>query len=173
MNPATETSTDAALAAPLLESEVLSALPIEHTFDMGVELEPVQFIPTATGTVMNFVAKGGSFEGPKLRGEVLPGGGDGLVVGSDQVGRVRVRATLRTYDDVLIHYTSRGVIKIPADGLERLAAGERLPFAETYVRTTPVLETSDERYSWLGESVLVGLNELSQDHIDYRVYRVL
>jgi Protein of unknown function (DUF3237) len=36
-----------------------------------------------------------------------------------------------------------------------------------------VLETSDERYSWLSESVLVGLNELSTDHIDYRIYRVL
>ncbi|MGH2982820.1 MAG: DUF3237 domain-containing protein [Solirubrobacterales bacterium] len=157
---------------PIVDRPALSELPVEHVFDMGVELEPVQFIPTATGTVMNFVAKGGSFEGPRIRGEVVPGGGDGLVVGSDQVGRVRVRATLRTDDDVLIHYTAGGVIKIPADGLERLAAGERLPFEETYVRTTPVLETSDERYSWLSESVLIGLNELSKDHIDYRVYRV-
>jgi len=151
---------------------LLDELPVEHVFDMGVELEPVQFIPTSTGTVMNYVAKGGSFNGPRIRGEVVPGGGDGLVVGSDQVGRVRVRATLRTDDEVLIHYTAGGVIKIPADGLERLAAGERLPFAETYVRTTPVLETSDERYSWLSESVLIGLNELSKDHIDYRIYRV-
>jgi hypothetical protein len=104
---------------------------------------------------------------------VLPGGGDALMVGSDQIGRVRVRATLRTDDEVLVHYTAGGVIKIPADGLERLEAGERLPFGETYVRTTPVLETSDERYSWLTESVLIGLNELSAGHIDYRIYRVL
>jgi hypothetical protein len=157
----------------LPELPVLSELPVEHVFDMGVELEPVRFIPTATGLVMNYIAKGGSFEGPKLRGEVLPGGGDALMVGSDQVGRVRVRATLQTNDEVLIHYTAGGIIKIPADGLERLAGGERLPFDETYVRTTPVLETSDERYSWLSESVLVGLNELSTDHIDYRIYRVL
>jgi hypothetical protein len=157
----------------LPELPVLSELPVEHAFDMGVELEPVQFIPTTTGLVMNYVARGGSFEGPRLRGEVLPGGGDALMVGSDQVGRVRVRATLRTDDDVLIHYTAGGVIKIPADGLQRLEAGERLPFDETYVRTTPVLETSDERHSWLSESVLIGLNELSAGHIDYRIYRVL
>jgi hypothetical protein len=65
------------------------------------------------------------------------------------------------------------VIRIPPDGLERLAAGERLPFDETYVRTTPRLETADERYAWLSEHVLVGLNELSKDHIDYRIYRLL
>jgi hypothetical protein len=166
-------ATAAAETAPLPEMPVLSELPVEHAFDMAVDLEPAQFIPTATGTIMNFVAKGGRFEGPGLKGEILPGGGDGLVVGSDQIGRVRVRATLKTDDDVLIHYTAGGVIKIPVDGLERLAAGERLPFAETYVRTTPVLETSDERYSWLSESVLIGHNELSKDKIDYRIYKVL
>jgi hypothetical protein len=165
MSPATATK-------PLHGGDVLSELPVEHLFDMAVDLEPIQLIPTATGTVMNYVARGGRFEGPRLRGQVLPGGGDALLVGSDSIGRVRIRATLRTDDDVLIEYTARGVIRIPADGLERLAAGERLPFEETYVRTTPALETSDERYSWLAERVLIGQNELSKDHIDYRVYAV-
>ena len=159
-------------ATPLLERATETELTVEHVFDMGVDLEPAQLIPTATGTIMNFVVRGGSFEGPRIRGEVVPGGGDGLVVGSDQVGRVDVRATLRTDDGVLIHYTAGGVIRIPADGLDRLAAGERLPFEETYVRTTPSLETTDERYAWLAEHVLIGLNELSKDHIDYRVYRL-
>jgi hypothetical protein len=166
MSPATATR-------PLHDRDVLSEIPVEHLFDMAVDLEPVQVIPTATGTVMNYVARGGRVEGPRLRGEVLPGGGDALLVGSDSIGRVRVRATLRTDDDALIYYTAGGVIRIPADGLERLAAGERLPFEETYVRTTPVLETSDERYAWLAERVLIGHNELSKDHIDYRVYAVI
>ncbi len=100
-------------------------------------------------------------------------GGDWLLVGSDGVGRVDVRATLRTHDDALIHYEARGIIKIPADGLERLAAGELLPFEETYVRTTPKFETADERYAWLSEVVAVGYNILSPNHIDYRIYRVL
>ena len=54
-----------------------------------------------------------------------------------------------------------------------MAAGEVLPFAETYVRTTPKFETSDERYSWLSEVVALGYNILSPNHIDYRIYRVL
>jgi Protein of unknown function (DUF3237) len=152
---------------------LLSELPVEHLFDMRVDLEPPQPIATHLGTRMTFVAKGGVIEGPRLQGEVLPGGADWLLVGSDRVGRVDVRATLRTHDNALIHYEARGIIKIPADGLQRLAAGEVLPFDETYVRTTPKFETADERYGWLSEVVAVGYNVLSPNRVDYRVYKVL
>ena len=158
----------AAAALPLV-----SALPAEHLFDMHVDLQPAQPIATAVGARMTFITTGGVIEGPKLRGEVLPGGGDWLLVGTDQVGRVDVRATLRSHDGALIHYETRGIIKIPADGLARLTAGEVLPFADTYVRTTPKFETADERYAWLSEIVVVGYNVLSPNHIDYRMYQVL
>jgi hypothetical protein len=125
---------------------LVTALPAEHLFDMHVDLQPAQPIPTPVGVRMTFITTGGVIEGPKLRGELLPGGGDWLTVGSDGTGRVDVRATLRTYDGALIHYESRGIIKIPADGVQRLAAGIVLPFEETYVRTTPRFENADESY---------------------------
>jgi hypothetical protein len=152
---------------------LVTALPVEHLFDMHVDLRPAQVIPTPVGTRMTFITTGGAIDGPKLRGELLPGGGDWLLVGSDGVGRADIRATIRTHDGALIHYESRGIIKVPADGLERLGAGELLPFDETYVRTTPKFETADERYAWLTEVVAVGYNVLSPNHIDYRIYRVL
>jgi hypothetical protein len=158
---------------PVDQLPLVTALPVEHLFDMHVNLQPAQPIPTPVGSRMTFITTGGVIEGPRLRGEVLPGGGDWLIVGSDGVGRVDVRATLRTHDGALIHYESRGIIKIPADGVQRLAAGEVLPFAETYIRTTPKFETSDERYAWLSEVVVLGYNILSPNHIDYRIYRVL
>lgn len=152
---------------------MLDALPVTHLFDMAVDLLPAQPIPTPFGTRLTFVTTGGVIEGPRLRGEILPGGGDWLVVGSDGVGQVDVRATLRSHDGALIHYEARGVIKIPADGMDRLAAGEVLAFDETYARTTPSFQTADERYAWLNEIVAVGYNILSSNHIDYRVYQVL
>jgi Protein of unknown function (DUF3237) len=152
---------------------LVTALPVEHLFDMHVNLQPAQVIPTPVGSRMTFITTGGVVDGPKLQGGVLPGGGDWLLAGSDGVGRVDVRATIRTDDGVLIHYEARGIIKIPADGLDRLAAGEVLPFEQTYVRTTPKFETADDRYAWLSEVVAVGYNVLSPNHIDYRIYRVL
>ena len=152
---------------------LVTALPVEHLFDMHVNLEPAQAIPTPVGTRITFITTGGVIDGPQLRGELLPGGGDWLLVGSDGVGRADIRATIRTHDGALIHHESRGIIKVPADALQRLAAGELLPFDETYVRTTPKFETADERYAWLSEVVAVGYNVLSPNHIDYRIYRVL
>jgi hypothetical protein len=160
-------------ATPVDQLPLVTALPVEHIFDMHVDLQPAQPISTSIGTRLTFITTGGVIEGPKLQGELLPGGGDWLLVGSDGTGRVDVRATLRTHDGALIHYESRGIIKIPADGMQRLAAGEVLPFAETYVRTTPKFETADERYAWLSEVVAVGYNILSPNHIDYRIYQVL
>lgn len=160
-------------ATPVDQLPTVDALPVAHLLDMHVNLEPAQPITTPIGARMTFITTGGTFDGPKLQGEILPGGGDWLIVGSDGVGRVDVRATLRTDDGALIHYEARGIIKVPADGLQRLAAGDVLGFDETYVRTTPKFETADERYAWLSELVAVGYNVLSPNHIDYRIYQVL
>ena len=51
---------------------LVTALPAEHLFDMHVDLQPAQPIPTPLGVRMTFITTGGVIEGPKLRGEVLP-----------------------------------------------------------------------------------------------------
>jgi hypothetical protein len=171
MSPATETRT--VEPTPLLEREALSELPVEHLCDFSVDLEPAQPIATPVGAQMVFIVKGGTVDGPKLKGEVLPGGGDWVLVGDDRVGRADIRATIRSDDGALLHYTAGGVLLIPADGPERLAAGERLPFEETYARTTPKFETSHEDYSWLNRLTVVTHSELSKDHVNHRLYALL
>jgi Protein of unknown function (DUF3237) len=146
---------------------LINALPVEHLIDISFELELGQVISTSLGTRLTFAAKGGRFEGPRLRGEVLPGGGDWVSVGADGFSRMDVRASLRTHDGVLIHYDSHGILG------QRLAAGERLLFEETYVRPTPRFETSDERYAWLGGIVTVGYGEYGPGRIDHRMFHVL
>ncbi|MGE5698380.1 MAG: DUF3237 domain-containing protein [Candidatus Sericytochromatia bacterium] len=152
---------------------LLDTLPVQHLCDMHVDLEPAHFIASPFGTRLTFVTKGGAIDGPGLQGQILPGGGDWLIVGSDRVGRIDVRATIRTHDGELIHFETHGIVKIPTDGMQRLTAGEVLPFDETYVRTTPKFETATERYGWLSEVIAVGYNILSPNHIDYRIYTLL
>ncbi|WP_100965175.1 DUF3237 domain-containing protein [Bosea sp. FBZP-16] len=159
--------------APLFDRPLVDALPVEHLFDLSIDLEIGQVIPTPVGTRLTFVVKGGRLEGPRLRGQMLPGGGDWVSLGADGISRMDVRATLRTDDGVLIHYESHGLLKFPADGRQRLARGERISFDESYVRPTPRFETSDERYAWLCGIVTVGYGEYGQGRIDHRMYRIL
>jgi hypothetical protein len=157
----------------LFDQELIDALPVEHLCDLSFDLELGQVISTPLCTRLTFVCKGGRFAGPRFRGEVLPGGGDWVSLGTDGISRMDVRATLRTDDGVLIHYDSHGVLKFPPDGRDRLAAGERLPFDETYVRPTPRFETSDERYAWLCGIVTVGYGEYGLGRIDHRMFHIL
>jgi len=42
-----------------------------------VDLEPAQLIGTPVGARMTFILKRGSFQGPQLRGEFIPGAATG------------------------------------------------------------------------------------------------
>ena len=161
-------ATELLFGQPLLE-----ALPIQHLCDLRVSLEIPVAIPTPRGTLIHYIGKGGRLDGPLLHGEFLPGSVDWVLVGTDGISRLDIRGAIRTDDGALIYCESKGIAKFPADGRKRLAKGERIPFGESYLRTTPKLETSDERYLWLNDLVLVGYNEFSPDQIDFRIYRVL
>lgn len=163
----------AVTAKPLLDYPLLDRLPVEHLSDLSVDLEVPTIISTPRGTLVQYIGKGGRIGGPRLHGNFLPGSVDWVLLGTDGISRLNIRGTIRTDDDALIYFEARGIAKLPGDSRKRLANGERLPFEDTYLRTTPKLETSDERYSWLNDLVLLGYNELSPGHIDFRIYRVL
>src|SRR5205814_8502084 len=52
---------------------------------------------------------GGHFEGPRLRGKVLPGGGDWTLLRGDGVLELDLRITLETDDGALVHMTFDGL----------------------------------------------------------------
>ena len=149
-----------------------TSLAVEHVCDQSVDLYDPLPIETPTGYRLTYIAKAGTITGT-ITGKILEGGGDWVVVGTDGVSRMDIRQTIRTSDGALIHFSALGVARLPSDGRERIARGERIPFDEGYIRTTPRFETSDERYSWLNGQVFVSVNEFSAGHIDHRVYRVL
>ena len=62
------------------------------------------------GTRRTAPLSGGSFEGPRLRGTVLPGGSaDWLLLRADGVLELDLRATLRTDDGALVSMRSFGL----------------------------------------------------------------
>src|SRR3989475_13107404 len=92
---------------------------------------------------------GGTFEGPRLRGGVLPGGGDWTLLRTDGVLELDLRLTLETDDGALIHMTSFGLRHGRADVIAALGRGERVDPSAYYFRTTPRFETAHPKYSFL------------------------
>ncbi|OQR61682.1 hypothetical protein B6E66_23240 [Streptomyces maremycinicus] len=151
----------------------ITTLPL---FDMVVDLHPRLDIGEGPlGRRVYFGAAGGTFEGPRLRGEVLPGGGDWTLFRPDGVMALDVRLTLRTHDGDLLHmtYGGRWVTRLEsrsdvADGAKR---HETDP-ASYYFRTNPLFETGAPRYAWLNDIVCVGSGYLIEGGVAYRVSEV-
>ena len=116
---------------------------------------------------------GGSFVGPKLRGTVLPEGGDWILLRPDGVLQLDVRATLQTDDGALIYMTYRGYRHGPPDVIARLNRGEPVDADAYYFRTAPFFETGDARYAWLNRVVCVSTGERLPSGPIYTVYEVI
>ncbi|MGI5348060.1 DUF3237 domain-containing protein [Streptomyces sp. CA-250714] len=148
-----------------------------HLFDIVVDLDPQ--LPIGSGPFgrrVLFGAAGGTFSGPRLRGEVVPGGGDWALFAPDGTMALDVRLTLRTHDGALLHMTYGGRWSTPpglraamADPAER----HRVDPADYYFRTNPLFETGAEQYAWLNGIVCVGSGYLVEGGIAYKVSEVL
>ena len=115
----------------------------------------------------------GSFEGPRLKGEVLPGGMDQKTFRSDGAMTPDVRMVLRTDDGALIYCTYSGVRYGPPEVMRRIAEGEQVDPSEYYLRNTPRFETAAAPYDWLNRIVAVGVGRRMPDHATYDVFEIL
>jgi hypothetical protein len=135
--------------------------------------DPQQIGMTPKGIRMIYPIVGGTVKGPKLSGEVLSFGADWLVIRSDGVGELDVRATMRTDDGELIYAAYRGILKIDPEIMGRIQNGEDIDPSQYYFRTTPVLETGSEKYSWLNQIICVGIGKVEKNRVRYSVYQIL
>ncbi|MER7460612.1 DUF3237 domain-containing protein [Micromonospora sp. NPDC126480] len=147
-----------------------TSLAVDHLCDFDVALAAPQMLTSPLGVRLISIIEGGTVEGPRLRGTFLPGGGDWMLAGTDRVGRLDVRATIRTHDDALVHLTVAGRFRLDDEAMSRLYAGETVREAEMYGRTTPLFDTGAEAYAWLNSTVTVAFNEVSLSRVRYRVY---
>ncbi len=117
---------------------------------------PAQKLGTVPHGIRSIVpVTGGDFEGPRLRGKVLPGGGDWLLLRPDGVLELDLRITLETDDHALIYMTFQG-----------LRHG-------SYFRTLPRFETSTGTYAFLNRIVSVGVGEARPDGAVHRIDEIL
>ena len=112
---------------------------------------------TPQGTLTIFPVTGGSFEGERLRGQVLAGGGDWVTRHEDGTFTLDLRVTLETDDGGLIHMTFTGV----------------RDDANHYFRTVPRFETAAPKYAFLNRLLAVGIGEIGPDGPVHTIEEVL
>jgi hypothetical protein len=117
---------------------------------------------------------GGTFEGPRLRGKVLPGGGgDWTLLRSDGVLELDLRVTLETDDGALIYMTSFGLRHGPPEILAAIARGETVDPSTYYFRTTPRFETSAPSYAFLNRVIAIASGDRRASGPTYTIEEVL
>lgn len=135
--------------------------------------EPLMIGANPHGVRVIYPVIGGTVKGPKLNGEVLASGADWILLRSDGVGELDVRATVRADDGELIYAYYRGILKIDPEMMARVQSGEDIDPSEYYFRTTPYFETASEKYSWLNQIVCIGVGKLEQSRVRYKMYQIL
>ena len=125
--------------APQLEFVVELKVKCEGAYQVGQTPHGNRFIIPIVG---------GTFEGPQMKGAILPGGAD-YQLQDNAHGRTELEAiySIRTDDGVNIHVRNRGLICTGQDSEGR---------PQFYFRTAPQFEAPmDSKYAWLNNAIYV------------------
>jgi Protein of unknown function (DUF3237) len=150
------------LATALLIASATKAQKLEYEllYKIDLLLEPgIDMGKTPAGTRVLYAVKGGTFEGPKLKGKVRPVGGDWVLRLDSATTKLDVRLVLETDDGQLISNTYTGFVHKNADGT-------------TYWRIIPVFETASKKYAWLNYLIAVGAGKFREGGVSYEVYEI-
>lgn len=121
---------------------------------------------------------GGRFEGPRLKGDILPGGGNwstsGLMPDGAAVGTFDARSVWRTDDGALIYvsYTGRSIVPPDVAAAFRDPAQPHVDPSRYKLHIAPVFETSDPRYAWLNGVLAVGCGERETAGVRHFIYAI-
>jgi len=132
----------------------------EFLLDLKLETGTPQNLGSAGGGRLIVPVSRGTFAGPRLKGTIIPPGGDWVVQRPDGSRVLDVRILLQTDDGQRIYVSWRGIASTSPDGALN-------------ARILPVFETGAEKYSWLNNVIAVGVYRPDLGKIAYRVYRIL
>lgn len=116
---------------------------------------------------------GGTVEGPRLKGRILPGGADWQIVRADGVVDLRARYTVETDTGGFILVNSEGYCHGPPEVMARLARDETVDPQLYYFRAFMRFETADPAASWLNRILAIGRGSREHQAVRIEVFEVL
>jgi len=161
------------LAAP--SSHGGSGAPPTLTYAMTLRVQvgpPMEFGQVRAGRRRVIPILGGTFDGPDVRGTVLPGGADWQIVRDDGLAELDTRYALQTDRGSLIYIQNAGIRHGAPAVTKKLLAGEPVDPSEVYFKTVPSFETSAAELQWLTRAIFIGLGERHPDVVIVHVWKV-
>jgi Protein of unknown function (DUF3237) len=148
---------------------------LKFAFEIRADIAPSEHVGNGAGDVLDFTPiTGGTVDGPRLRGTILPGGGDWSIQRGPTVYELDARYLIRAEDGPLIDVVNRGFYRTAtAEAMARAMAGEDIDPSEVYFRTSPVFRTDAPAYRWMAEAVFVGLARDEDEQVCVRFYEVM
>lgn len=145
----------------------------EFVFEAKVDCDAPRVIgPSKHGRHQLIPIVGGSFAGPRIRGDVLAGGADWQHVRADGVVEIEARYTIRAEDGALISVCNRGIAN-----MNPTPFGSPGETPGPYARTQPEFEAPvDGPHDWLNKWLFVGTLQVlsfAPLTVQVRVFRVL
>ena len=141
---------------------------LEFVCELKVTIDPTMRLgTTAHGERIIIPISGGTFEGPKMKGIVLPGGAD-YQYSNKGKGRTEIEAiyNIKADDGVLIHIRNAGLIYSPPK--------QNNESFEVYFRAAPKFEApSDSKYDWLNNAIFICKAVPTRDYVSIQVWKVL
>lgn len=145
---------------------------LHFEFTATITLGPIVELGLVAGVRKRIVPiTGGSFSGPRIRGEVLSGGGDWQSILPDGSAQVRALYTLKAEDGTMIGITNAGIRRGPPQVLARLAAGEDVDPSLYYFRAAPTFDVVDGPHQWLKENLFVAVGVRHPNSVSIDCFR--
>lgn len=146
-------------------------------FEIRAEVEPPLHVGHAGAPMLSFTPiVGGSVDGPRLKGEVLSGGGDWATLRSNDVCELDARYLIRADDGATIDIVNRGFWFAEPDVIADLEAGKTVDPSRYYFRTQPAFRTDAPEHEWLTRTVFFGMayDEIHEEgQVRIKMYEVL
>lgn len=147
---------------------------LEYVCELKVKLSPPYIVgETPHGMRRIIPIIGGSFEGPKIKGEILNGGADWQIVRKDGVAELEAHYQIKTDDGVTIYIKNTGLRVASPEVAARIGKGEQVNPSEYYFRAIPKFEAPAGKYAWMNNAIFVCSGERNPDNVSIKVWKVL
>ena len=146
-----------------------------HLGTLKLDVDMRQVIPigaTPSGHRSIAPVQGGTFEGARLKAEVLPGGVDWVITRPNGSMAIDVRLVLLTHDKAHIALSYQGILSTTPEAAQKMRSMKQAATHEISLKTVVKFETGDQRYTWLNDLLAVSIGAPSPSGAIYEIFEI-